>query len=98
MGNQLTAPSRLTAAEAVSDLQSVTYKDSLGEGEVAVSAAAPPTLAAGSFVRACCLLPACQCASPYLEICRAGGGRFFKSALCVHDDGGLVVVKVRSAG
>lgn len=52
MGNQLTAPSRLTAAEAVSDLPGVTYKDSLG------------------------------------------GGRFFKSALCVHDDGGLVVVKV----
>lgn len=33
MGNQLTAPSRLTAAEAVSDLPSVTYKDSLGEGK-----------------------------------------------------------------
>ena len=23
-----------------------------------------------------------------------GGGRFLKTALCVHDDGGLVVVKV----
>ncbi|EFN54741.1 hypothetical protein CHLNCDRAFT_134632 [Chlorella variabilis] len=53
MGNQLTQPSRLAAAEAVAELGgSVTYKDSLG------------------------------------------GGRFFKSSLCVHDDGGLVVVKV----
>ncbi len=25
----------------------------------------------------------------------AGGGRFLKTLLCLHDDGGLVVVKVR---
>lgn len=31
----------------------------------------------------------------YARVALAGGGRFFKSSLCVHDDGGLVVVKVR---
>ena len=31
MGNAVGTPSRLAASEAVSDLQGVTYKDSLGE-------------------------------------------------------------------
>lgn len=82
MGNALTSPSRLADSEAVSDLQGVTYKDSLGEG--------------GGACR-CCWLRLCCSNQPHPNmLCmRAGGGRFFKSALCVHDDGGLVVVKVR---
>lgn len=58
MGNQLTAPSRLTAAEAVSDLQSVTYKDSLGEGEVAVERCRPTNARCWELCACLLLLPA----------------------------------------
>jgi hypothetical protein len=83
MGNQLTQPSRLVAAEAIADLGSVTFKDNLGEHS------APPTLAW------CLPVSASLAKAGQLTLHAAGGGRFFKSALCVHDDGGLVVVKVR---
>ncbi len=35
---------------------------------------------------------------PLICVCISGGGRLFKSALCVHDEGGLVVVKVMGTG
>lgn len=38
MGNAVGTPSRLAASEAVSDLQGVTYKDSLGEQQAAAAA------------------------------------------------------------
>ena len=64
---------------------------------------APPLAHARAFLLpaallACRLRSTCHCMSLRYATCRAGGGRFFKSALCVHDDGGLVVVKVRSGG
>ena len=113
MGNQLTQPSRLAAAEAVADLGgSVTYTDSLGEVPLLAAAAATADCRLHCCRRHCCRRHCCRrhccrrhsvfllslphahlrpCGSPG----PAGGGRFFKSALCVHDEGGLVVVKVR---
>lgn len=93
MGNQLTAP--VAPAEALGDLRSVTFKDSLG----AAGGRAGAVEADGRRVSPPCSLPvqAPNRGAPPSR-CPTGGGRLFKSAVCVHDDGGLVVVKVSRQG
>lgn len=79
MGNQLAVQAARNQPDSVAELPNVVYKDALGR---------PPVLAGKRDP----LLKYWD-ASPMLDV-DAGGGRFFKSSLCVHDDGGLVVVKV----
>lgn len=79
MGNQLAQPARLQP-EVLADLQGVVYKETLGACIV------------GGMSASCCRAThSCRC----LQTNTPGGGRFLKTLLCVHDDGGLVVVKVR---
>lgn len=82
MGNQLAQPARLQP-EVLADLQGVVYKETLGM--------VVRILLSRTRCRLHSLQPQASNAHWHFAL---GGGRFLKTLLCVHDDGGLVVVKV----
>ena len=85
MGNQLGVPARPTP-DMVAEVPGLVFKEALGEcvGEAGARQGqrqrGPPTDRPPTHS---------------LSLTHTGGGRVLKSALCVHDDAGLVVVKVR---
>jgi hypothetical protein len=89
MGNQLAAPSK-PGVEHAGELLNTVVKETMGEqwwrGCAAVGSAAHPRTHAPLDTRA--TPPTCTLHK------RSGGGRLLKTLLCVHDNGGLVVVKV----
>lgn len=82
MGNVLAQPLSKAQPAILGDLPVVTLKDTLG----------------ASFQLGCMpLQESCHITGTVAQILTLvlpGGGRFLKTLLCVHDEGGLVVVKV----
>jgi hypothetical protein len=84
MGNQLAPPSK-PGVEHSAELLNAVFKETLGEQLPVFRLCVQGMQAA---LDAELLLPPCSCAGP---------GRLLKSLLCLHDNGGLVVVKVWSS-
>lgn len=79
MGNQLAQPQKLQP-EHLAELPKVVMKDSLGKYP---------------WLRGCLVeIVYCFCFTLIHFLKIPGNGRFLKTVSCVHDDGGLVVVKV----
>jgi hypothetical protein len=89
MGNQLAPPSK-TGVEHSAELLNVVFKETLGE----VAAAWEQQ----GHAYTPCPHALLTCAHLHAWCCLAGPGRLLKSLLCLHDNGGLVVVKVSSRG
>lgn len=97
MGNVLAQPSRVPA-DPLADLPNVVLKETLGMLQRCLQ----DTLCAGRLV---CSSDAFEVLPHFSEpawptiwqnmYCFTGGGRFLKTLLCLHDEGGLVVVKAR---
>lgn len=105
MGNQLTQPGRPAAAiDLVSDVPHVVFKEALGVcmrdescgegGGAAVLCVSGHGVQGGC--RSCSHLTTPTWHPPTHTTHHApGGGRLLKSMVCIHDEAGLVVVKVQ---
>jgi hypothetical protein len=88
MGNVLAAPLKQT--DFIGELPGVVLRDTLGASRVI-----------SSLDGACAKQILCTCMhteKPLAHMPLAGGGRFLKTLLCVHDEGGQLVVKVGGQG
>lgn len=89
MGNVLAQPTKLQL-DLLAEVPNVVYKDTLSKWVVRPSCLAELRHSRLSLVLGAALTFA------LVFVFASDGGRFLKTLLCVHDEGGLVVVKVRN--